>query len=72
MGGALMIRGQRLQVDVQRAATTYTLSEGTLLTIEHEGKEISVSTAVTTMTCFNSRPGAEPEPDFAEKTSATA
>ena len=62
----LMIRGQRLQVDVQHAATTYTLSEGTLLTIEHEGQEVRLSTAAPTVTCPNSPPGPEPEPDFAD------
>ena len=62
----LMIRGQRLQVDIQHQATTYTLIEGTQLTIEHEGQELSLSTAAPTVTRPNPPPGAEPEPDFAD------
>lgn len=62
----LMIRGERLQVDIQHPATTYTLIEGAQLTIEHEGQELTLSTAAPVMTCPNPPPGAEPEPDFAD------
>ena len=62
----LMIRGQRLRVDIQHRATTYSLIEGAQLTIEHEGKEISLSSASPLATCPNPAPGAEPEPEFAD------
>jgi alpha,alpha-trehalose phosphorylase len=62
----LTIRGQRLQVDIQHPVTMYALIEGEQLTIEHEGREISLSTAAPVVTCPSPPPGAEPEPDFAD------
>src|SRR5262245_26928235 len=61
----LMIKGQGLKVDIDRAATTYRLTEGEQLTIYHDGEEITLSTATPKATRPNPPAGAEPESDFA-------
>jgi alpha,alpha-trehalose phosphorylase len=61
----LMIKGQALKVDIDRAATTYRLTEGEQLTIYHDGEAITLSTAMPNATRSNPPAGAEPESDFA-------
>jgi len=61
----LMIKGQGLKVDIDRAATTYRLTEGEQLTIHHDGEEITLSTATPDATRPNPPASAEPESDFA-------
>ncbi len=39
----LTVRGQRIEVDVEREGTTYTLREGRGLTLSHEGEEFRLS-----------------------------
>ena len=39
----LTVRGQVLEIDIGRNATTYTLQEGTGLVITHEGQDIELS-----------------------------
>jgi alpha,alpha-trehalose phosphorylase len=51
----LDIRGQRLTVDVSHDEVTYQLSEGTPLTILHQGKEVELAPAGIT-TCPVERP----------------
>jgi alpha,alpha-trehalose phosphorylase len=61
----LMIKGQRIRIDIDRAATTYSLVEGEQLTISHDGEEITVSTATPKIIRPNPQSPAEPEPEFA-------
>src|SRR5262249_5139962 len=61
----LVIKGQGLKVDIDRAATTYPPTQGEQLTIHPHGKEIPLSTATADDTRPNPPAGAEPESDFA-------
>jgi alpha,alpha-trehalose phosphorylase len=65
----LMIRGQRLQVDIEHPATTYRLMEGEELTIHHDGETITMSRATPAVTRPNRPPEVEPEPEFADASS---
>jgi alpha,alpha-trehalose phosphorylase len=63
----LMIKGQRLRVDIDHAATSYSLTEGEELTIYHDGEEITLSTAAPTVSRPNPPAAVEPEPEFAAR-----
>jgi alpha,alpha-trehalose phosphorylase len=62
----LMIKGRRLRIEIDHAATTYHLVEGDQLAIYHDSEEIMVSTATPTITRPNPPPGVEPEPEFVD------
>jgi alpha,alpha-trehalose phosphorylase len=62
----LIIRGQKLRVEVDHVATTYSLIEGERLTIYHDGDEITLTTAAPTLTRRNPPPNAEPKPELAD------
>jgi alpha,alpha-trehalose phosphorylase len=65
LGFPLMIRGQRLRVDIDHAATTYSLIEGEQLMIYHAGEEITLSTGAPRVSRRNPPAAVEPEPEFA-------
>jgi alpha,alpha-trehalose phosphorylase len=47
----LVVRGQRLEVDINRDETTYTLLEGTRLTLRHEKEDIELTREVPKKIC---------------------
>jgi alpha,alpha-trehalose phosphorylase len=56
----LSVRGRRLRVEIDHAATIYRLVEGEELTIRHDGEELTLAAAGRTVT--RPSPPAEPEP----------
>jgi alpha,alpha-trehalose phosphorylase len=64
-----MIKGQRLRVDIDHAATTYSLVKGKQLMIHHDGEEITVSAEAPTASRPNPPAAAEPQPEFSPRES---
>ena len=62
---ALGIRSSRLRVEAGHDVTTYTLSEGEILTIHHDGDPITLTAAAPEATRAALPPVSEPEPEFA-------
>ena len=64
LGFPLTIRGQRLRIDIDHAATTYRLIEGERLTIHHDGEEISLTASAPSVSRVTPQAAAEPEPEL--------
>jgi alpha,alpha-trehalose phosphorylase len=62
---ALSIRGNRLRVETGHDVTTYTLSEGDTLTIDHDGEPITLTSAAPEATRATPPPMPEPKSEFA-------
>ena len=66
----LTIKGRKLQVEIDHSVTTYSLVDGEQLTIYHDGEQVTLTTAVPTLSCQN--PAVAAEPDFAKRLSRWA